>query len=118
MTKVDGVPLSSIWNDMEESKWKIVLRLVIDILLELASQRFDKIEMLFQQENPTDPKNSWYIMPYISGFDARYLKWLADEYGVKVVVKIEGLVECSIRVWLIYSLLLAISTFTPHVHFL
>ena len=22
-----------------------------------------------------------------SGFDARYLKWLADEYGVKVVVK-------------------------------
>ena len=65
MTKVDGVVLSSIWDDMEDSKREIVLRQVVDILLELASQRFDKIGMLFQQENPTDPKNAWYIMPYI-----------------------------------------------------
>ena len=64
MTKVDGVPLSSIWDDMEDSKREIVLRQAVDILLELASQRFDKIGMLFQQENSTDPKNSWYIMPY------------------------------------------------------
>ena len=65
MTKVDGVPLSSIWDDLEDSKREIVLRQVVDILLELASQRFDKIGMLFQQENPTDPKKSWYITPYI-----------------------------------------------------
>ena len=29
----------------------------------------------------------WFIWRPFSGFDARYLKWLADEYGVKVVVK-------------------------------
>ena len=39
-------PLSSIWDDMEDSKREIVLRQVVDILLELASQRFDKIGML------------------------------------------------------------------------
>ena len=49
MTKVDGVALSSIWDDMEDSKREIVLRQVVDILLELASQRFDKVGMLFQQ---------------------------------------------------------------------
>ena len=65
MTKVDGVALSSIWDDMEDSKREIVLRQVVDILLELASQRFDKIGMLFQQESHTDPKNAWYIVPYI-----------------------------------------------------
>ena len=63
MTKVDGVALSSIWDDMEESKREIVLRQVVDILLELASQRFDKVGMLFQQES--DSKNAWYIMPYV-----------------------------------------------------
>ena len=51
-------------DEMEDSKREIVLRQVVNILLELASQRFDKIGMLFKQENPTDPKNSWYIMPY------------------------------------------------------
>ena len=65
MTKVDGVTLYSIWDDMEDSKREIVLRQVVDILLELASQRFDKVGMLFQQEGHTDTKNSWYIMPYI-----------------------------------------------------
>ena len=65
MTKVDGVALCSIWDDMEDSKREIVLRQVVDILLELASQRFDKIGMLFQQDSPTDPKSAWYIMPYI-----------------------------------------------------
>ena len=67
MTKVDGVALSSVWDDMEDSKREIVLRQIVDILLELASQRFDKIGMLFQQESHTDSdsKNAWYIMPYI-----------------------------------------------------
>ena len=65
MTKVEGVALSSIWDDMEDSKREIVLRQVVDILLELASQRFDKVGMLFRCESHTDPKNTWYIMPYI-----------------------------------------------------
>jgi aminoglycoside phosphotransferase (APT) family kinase protein len=46
MTKVDGVALSCVWDDMEDSKREIVLQQVVDILLELASQRFDKIGML------------------------------------------------------------------------
>ena len=53
MTKMDGVALSSIWDDMEDSKREIVLRQVVNILL--ASQRFDKIGMLFQQESHADP---------------------------------------------------------------
>jgi hypothetical protein len=65
MTKVDGVALSSIWDDMEDSKREIVLRQVVDILLELASQRFDKIGMLLRQESHTDSKNAWYIGPMI-----------------------------------------------------
>ena len=56
MTKVDGVALSSIWDDMEDSKRQIVLQQVVDILLELASQRFDKIGR-FRRESDTDPKN-------------------------------------------------------------
>ena len=48
MTKVDGVALYSVWDDMEDSKREIVLRQVVDILLELASQSFDKLGMLFQ----------------------------------------------------------------------
>ena len=38
MTKVDGVALSSILDDMEDSNWEIVLQQVVDILLDLASQ--------------------------------------------------------------------------------
>ena len=56
MTKVDGVALSSIWDDMEDSKREIVLRQVVKILLELASQSFDKLGMLFQQESHYDLK--------------------------------------------------------------
>jgi hypothetical protein len=54
MTKVDGVALSSIWDDMKDAKREIVLRQVVDILLELASQRFDKVGMLFQQGSHAD----------------------------------------------------------------
>ena len=46
MTKVDGMALSSIWDDMKDSKREIVQRQVVIILLELASHRFDKIGML------------------------------------------------------------------------
>jgi len=39
MSKVDGVPLSSVWDNMEDTKREIVRRQVIDIdiLLELVS---------------------------------------------------------------------------------
>jgi hypothetical protein len=58
MTKVDRVALSSIWDDMEDSKREIVLLQVVDILPELASQRFDKIVMLLRQDSQPDSKNS------------------------------------------------------------
>lgn len=53
--------------------------------------------MLTRQDSNADPGETVvYLTPKdilafelgpFSGFDARYLKWLADEYGVKVVVK-------------------------------
>ncbi|KIM88331.1 hypothetical protein PILCRDRAFT_771158 [Piloderma croceum F 1598] len=61
MTKVDGVPLSSIWDDMEDAKREIVLRMVVDILLELASHRFDKIGTIFQRESDDATKQEWYV---------------------------------------------------------
>ncbi|KAJ3837665.1 hypothetical protein EV361DRAFT_895505 [Lentinula raphanica] len=47
MSKVDGVSLSSVWDDMEDDRRRIVLRQVVDILLELWSHRFDKKGALF-----------------------------------------------------------------------
>jgi len=64
VTKVDGVALSSIWDDMEDAKREIVLRQVVDILLELASQHVNKVGMLFQHQSHIDSKNAWYVMPY------------------------------------------------------
>jgi hypothetical protein len=61
MTKVDGVALSTVWNDMEDSKREIVLRQVVEIFLELASLRFDKIGMLNQEGN----EHAWYIAPMV-----------------------------------------------------
>jgi hypothetical protein len=46
-----------------------VLRQVVDILLELASQRFDKIGMLSQQEGHSATKQAWYVTPMISSPD-------------------------------------------------
>ena len=71
MTKVDGVALSSIWED---SKREIVLWQVVEILLELASQSFDKLGMLFQQESHNDLKDAWYIGPSIPGPDNRIVQ--------------------------------------------
>ncbi|KIM43577.1 hypothetical protein M413DRAFT_42188, partial [Hebeloma cylindrosporum] len=47
MSKVEGVPLVSVWDDMDDERRRIILRQVIDILLELWSQRFDKPGPLF-----------------------------------------------------------------------
>ena len=70
MTKIDGVPLSSVWDDMADDKREIVLRMVVDILLELASHRFDKIGTLFQREHSDNAtKPSWYVAPMIADID-------------------------------------------------
>src|ERR1700733_10325048 len=66
MSKVDGVPLSSVWKDMEDAKREILLRMVVNILLELASHRFDKIGTIFQQESDDTTKQEWYVAPTIS----------------------------------------------------
>ena len=58
--------LSSIWDDMEDSKREIVLRQVVDILLELASQRFDEIGILLRQVTLTPRMlilDQWYPIP-------------------------------------------------------
>jgi hypothetical protein len=61
MSKVNGVPLSSLWNTMEDQLRDIVLRQVVDIILELASQRFDMIGVLLRRDGIG--KNAWYIEP-------------------------------------------------------
>ncbi|KAJ3897492.1 hypothetical protein F5879DRAFT_995955 [Lentinula edodes] len=47
MSKVDGVPFSSVWDGMDNDRHLIVLQQVIDILLELWSHRSDKKGPLF-----------------------------------------------------------------------
>jgi hypothetical protein len=66
MSKVDGVPLSSVWKDMEDAKRDILLRMVVNILLELASHRFDKIGTILQRESDDATKQEWYIAPTFS----------------------------------------------------
>lgn len=61
MSKVDGVPLSSHWNTMEDQLRDVVLQQVVDIILELASQRFDMIGVLSKRNGIG--KNAWYIEP-------------------------------------------------------
>ncbi|KAJ3992631.1 hypothetical protein F5050DRAFT_1787536 [Lentinula boryana] len=51
MSKVDGVPLSSVWDDMDDERRRIVIQQVINILLELWSHRFDKKGALFDGSN-------------------------------------------------------------------
>ncbi|KAF9456883.1 kinase-like domain-containing protein [Collybia nuda] len=50
MSKAEGVPLSSVWNDMEDEKRESVLKQVVNILLDLSEQRFDKMGSLFRGE--------------------------------------------------------------------
>jgi hypothetical protein len=71
LDKVDGVPLSSVWNDMDDANREIVLRMIVDILLELASHRFDKIGTIFQQRSDDATKQEWYVAPMVnSPYDA------------------------------------------------
>ena len=63
MSRVDGMPLSSVWDNMEDTKREIILRQVIDILLELVFHRFDKIGALFQRDGDNATKQTWYVAP-------------------------------------------------------
>ncbi|KAH7881939.1 hypothetical protein F5I97DRAFT_458712 [Phlebopus sp. FC_14] len=64
MSKVDGVLLCTVWDEMPDDQRKIVLRQVIDILLELSTLRFDKIGSLFRTD-----EGSWHIEPSDSEAD-------------------------------------------------
>ena len=66
MSRVDGVPLSSVWDDMEDAKREIVLRMVVDILLELVSHRVEKIGTIFQRETDDATKREWYVASTVS----------------------------------------------------
>ena len=48
MSKIEGVSLFSVWNDMDDEKRRVMLRQVIDIYLELWSHRFDKTGLIFK----------------------------------------------------------------------
>lgn len=61
MTKVEGTPLASVWDDMDDEKRRIVLRQVIGVLLELWSHRFDKVGALFKRPERGGGKDPWYI---------------------------------------------------------
>jgi hypothetical protein len=60
------VPLSSVWKDMWDAMRQMVLRMVVDILLELASYGFDKIGTIFQRESDNATKQNWYVVPMVS----------------------------------------------------
>ena len=61
MSKVEGVQLSSVWDDMDEDKRRIILQQVIDILLELWPHRFEKDGVLFKRADGRDGKDAWYV---------------------------------------------------------
>jgi hypothetical protein len=63
MSKVEGVPLCSVWDDMDDDKRCIILRQVIDILLELWSHRFDKDGALFKRADGGEGKDAWCVEP-------------------------------------------------------
>ncbi|CAA7266320.1 unnamed protein product [Cyclocybe aegerita] len=61
MSKVEGIPLVKVWNDMDDTKREVILRQVVEILLQLSSLRFDSIGALFKRDTPSGPE--WYIAP-------------------------------------------------------
>ena len=61
MSKVEGMQLSSVWDDMDDEKRRIVLQQVIDILLEIWSHCFDKNGVLFKQADGGEGKDAWYV---------------------------------------------------------
>jgi hypothetical protein len=61
MSKVDGVALLSLWDDMEDDRRDEVMHQIIDVILDLFSQRFDQIGALVKGDGIG--KDAWYIMP-------------------------------------------------------
>ncbi|KAK7471266.1 hypothetical protein VKT23_002674 [Stygiomarasmius scandens] len=72
MTKVDGVPLVQVWDEMADDKRRVLLQQVVDILLELWSHRFDTVGALFKQ-----PNGKWTIASSSSLDDSQ-----AGNYGI------------------------------------
>ena len=62
MTKVDGIPLVDIWDEMADSKRKVILKQVVDILLQLSDLRFNAIGALMKNELD----GSFYLAPSLS----------------------------------------------------
>ncbi|KAK7448099.1 hypothetical protein VKT23_013857 [Stygiomarasmius scandens] len=56
MTKMDGIPLVKVWDEMEDEKRRVLLQQVVDILLQLWSIRFDRPGTLLKRSN-----GEWYI---------------------------------------------------------
>ncbi|KAJ7578719.1 hypothetical protein C8J56DRAFT_355276 [Mycena floridula] len=56
MSKVDGVALNTIWDDLADEKRKKVLEQVVEILLDLSEQRFSQMGALFRRG-----EDSWEI---------------------------------------------------------
>jgi aminoglycoside phosphotransferase (APT) family kinase protein len=52
MSKAEGVPLFTLWDDMEDERRTVLLKQVVDILLELSLHRFDKIGSLVEVQIP------------------------------------------------------------------
>jgi Phosphotransferase enzyme family len=61
MSKAEGAPLSSLWDEMADDKRDAVLRQVVGIYLELSSHRFNNIGALFKGDGVG--KDAWYLRP-------------------------------------------------------
>ncbi|KAG8946599.1 hypothetical protein FRC03_001333 [Tulasnella sp. 419] len=59
MSKVDGVPLTELWDDMDDRRRHAVLVQVAEIYVELFSHRFEHIGSLFMRDENGQP--TWYI---------------------------------------------------------
>ncbi|KAJ3513459.1 hypothetical protein NLJ89_g2930 [Agrocybe chaxingu] len=62
VSKAVGTPLCSVWNEMQDEQREVVLRQVVDIILQLSSLRFDRIGAIFKGEGGTD-HSPWTILP-------------------------------------------------------
>lgn len=60
MSKMDGIPLSAVWRNMADEQRDILLSQTVDVLLEMASLRFDKLWSLFKSEGEG---GAWDVMP-------------------------------------------------------
>ncbi|TDL17331.1 hypothetical protein BD410DRAFT_831553 [Rickenella mellea] len=69
-TEIEGVQLDTVWSHMNDDERKIVLRQIVDILIQLSFHRFDKIGSLFMKKGlPETSKDSYYIGPKVCSGD-------------------------------------------------